>query len=96
MTETTWNRKQTIKIANWLSKHKTKQSKLVAEWCSNGTGEIRLYATVLDSKPHVVVRVFGVFDLFIDTQHKTAHKRCWNKSMLYETIREWYLKGDRT
>ena len=93
MSEQNWNRRQTVKIANWLSKRKTDQSRLVVEWASSGTCEIRLYATAIDPKPQLNILVFGLFDLFVDSPHKAAHKRCWNKSMLYETIKEWYLNG---
>jgi hypothetical protein len=93
MSELNWNRRQCTKVCGWLSKHKPEQSKLIAEWCPNGNAEIRLYATATSIKPQLYINFCGVLDLIIDTPRKVGNRRCWCKSMLYDTIKEWYLNG---
>ncbi len=94
MTDSNWNRKQCVKIANWLSKHKPEQAKLVAEWYSSGTCEVRLYAHQLDVRPEVIVCINDRIHLFLDTKQKNANVFCSCRAELYDTLKEWYLNGN--
>ena len=91
MSDNNWNRKQCLKIANWLSKRKKPENKLIAEWCSHGSCEIRLFATPLDLKPHLVIRIADRIHLFMDTPHKIGNRLCCCKAELYDTLKEWYF-----
>ena len=91
MSDNNWNRKQCLKIANWLSKRKKPENKLVAEWYSHGTCEVRLFETPLDVRPQIIVSITGHIHLFINTPRKGGNKGCCCKAELYDTLKEWYF-----
>ena len=92
--ETNWNFKTTHRIVKWLCRHKDKSHRVVANYESSGTAEVRMYnANPTDIRALVAIRIYGVADLVVDTPHKTGNTRCYCYAELRDTIRDW-LKGE--
>ena len=87
-----WNYKTANKIEKWLTKHITNHHRIETN-IGAGVGELRVYDT--DSgklTPVVVVGVYDVIDLVVDTFSVNANKRCYCYAEVRDYLAEWTEK----